>query len=168
MKKKIEAEYIEKAHYYRRKFINEFNFLEKLIENYLIRHFQIIGPNAEDFANIILDRLTFQSKKESFYALMNKKVTNQGFKKTNNNSYPHGKLFKDITEIQDERNAFAHYDLMIPIDYSKICIVLAEFRDSEKRHEYTFKEFEDLILKIKNTTTEVYKLFEALPERFLH
>jgi hypothetical protein len=158
--------YRENAYYYRGKFIEVFNTLEKTIENYLMGFFKLQGDLVHDFANIILDRLTFESKKGAFNTIMNRKAAENGFLKTQNNSWPHGKLFKDIQECQDERNAFAHYFVLTPNEDDGTIIALTEFRDGVKVHGYTKIEYEALIKKMEVATRDIFDLFFKLPERF--
>src|SRR6266481_2467816 len=90
-------QYIENSYYYRGKLIDTFNLLEKSIEHLLMDYFT---PNNDEkrvnFRFIILDRLTFQSKKDSLLALMNRYAESKGFIKTGSNSWPHSEVFKDI------------------------------------------------------------------------
>jgi hypothetical protein len=163
---KWQKSYKENAFYYRGKLIDSFNTLEKTVENYLMGFFKLRQDIVNDFADIILDRLTFESKKGAFNAIMNRKAAEKGFVKTQNNSWPHSKLFKDLQECQDERNAFAHYYLLTPNSNDGTIITLTEFRDGAKNHGYTKDEYDDLIHKMNRLTSEIFDLFWELPERF--
>ncbi len=155
---KWKNQYREDAYYYRGKLIDTFNSIEKNIEDYLVIHFEVVPHKRYDFQMIVLDRLNFQSKKECFATVVNNKALKNGFIKTNNNSYPHSNLFKDIQEAQDERNCFAHYYLVVPLEHNETIITLAEFRDSLKFHEYSMDEYQNLIYKMSDCIIAINKL----------
>lgn len=158
-------EYQQNAHYFRGSLIDCFNKLEKTIENYIAKHFGLKDNVFYEFHHVVLDRLTFESKKDILNKIMNDKAIANGFIKTGNNKWPHSKLFKDIQEVKDERNAFAHYYLLIPNEPNENVIVLAEFRDNPEAHHYTLKEFNGIIQKINEATRQIYKLYRVLSPR---
>lgn len=152
-------QYIEKSYYYRGKLIDTFNLLEKSIEHLLMDYFT---PNNNekriDFRFIILDRLTFQSKKDSLLALMNRYAESKGFVKTGSNSWPHSEVFKDIQFAQDERNKFAHYFLIVPETITDDYLILAEMRDGKGLINYDSKKYFDTVTRIQNAKIGVNSL----------
>jgi hypothetical protein len=152
-------EFTEKAFYYRGQFIDIFNQLEKTVEQYLILHFKAVNP--DEFQSVILDRLTFQSKKEAFITVLNNISTGNGFVKTGKNSWPNSNLFKILGEAQDKRNHFAHHYLYVPERKIDAVICLAEFRDNLKVKIYTAKMYNDLLDRIKSATREINLLNNA-------
>jgi hypothetical protein len=161
-----QQQYSENAYYYRGKLIDTFNTLEKTIENYICGYFGISNSKVIEFCNVVLDRLTFESKKACFLSLMNAQSENKGFIKTKNNSWPNSKLFKQLNEAQDERNAFAHYYLSTPGKDNGTIISLIEYRDKGETHGYTQKEYDAILNRISKCTEEIFDLYLNLPERF--
>lgn len=152
-------QYVEQAYYYRGKLIDTFNLLEKSIEHLLMDYFTPDNDNKRvDFRFIILDRLTFQSKKDSLLALMNRYAESKGFVKTGSNSWPHSEVFKGIQFAQDERNRFAHFFLIIPEAITDDIIVLAEMRDGKGFVNYDVKKYYDTITRIQNAKIGVNSL----------
>lgn len=144
-------QYIEKSYYYRGRLIDTFNLLEKSIEHLLMDYFTPHNDEIRiDFRFIILDRLSFQSKKDSLLALMNRYAESKGFIKTGSNSWPHSEVFKDIQFAQDERNRFAHYFLIIPEVATDDFIILAEMRDGKGLINYDSKTYFDSLTRIQN------------------
>jgi len=148
-------EYSENAYYLRGKLIDTFNTMEKCIESFIVNYFMPNNSKMFDFQSIILDRLIFQSKKEVFFELMKQEQRKRGFIKRKNNAWPYSRLFKDITEMQDERNRFAHYYLAKPSILRDEVIVLIEFRDSVKLHRYNQIKYNDLIERVKSLVDEI-------------
>ena len=149
-------QYIEQSYYYRGKLIDTFNLLEKSIEHLLMDYFTPTDiVKRIDFRFIILDRLTFQSKKDSLLALMNRYAESKGFVKTNSKPWPHSEVFKDIQFAQDERNKFAHYFLIIPETITDDFIILAEMRDGKGLIPYDSKKYFDTLTKIQAATIGV-------------
>ncbi|RYY06385.1 MAG: hypothetical protein EOP43_06530, partial [Sphingobacteriaceae bacterium] len=106
--------YINNTHYYRGLVIGSFTNLEKTIETILIDEFITDDSKKVDFMMIILDRMTFEAKRTSLKSILDKKAVTGGFIKTKNNSYPNGKLFDEIRLLQDQRNYFAHFPIILP------------------------------------------------------
>ena len=150
-------EYVEKAYYYRGKMIDTFNSLEKAIERYFMKHFEV--KDDDSFQAIILDRLTFQSKKDALSAILNEKSKNAGFLKTKNNAWPNSKIIKAISEAQEIRNYFAHYNLFVPKSETECIICLAEFRDSLTLKQYTLDQYNEILTKIDDARESVYALY---------
>lgn len=148
------------AHLHRGQLISEFTVLEIAIEYYLAEHFVFDSSMQNSFRSIILNRMTFESKRSSFKTILEQKAIDSGFTKTKSNTYPHGKFLDEIRRLNDERNYFAHYTLVGNSDFDKnqYVIGLAEFRDSTKYKWYTIEDFNALIRRIRKATNDVLKL----------
>ncbi|MFC1222689.1 hypothetical protein ACFE6N_02705 [Pedobacter sp. BG31] len=148
------------AHLHRGQLISEFTVLEIAIEYYLAEHFVLDGAMQNSFRSIVLNRMTFESKRSSFKTILEQKEIASGFIKTKSNTYPHSKLIDEIRRLNDERNYFAHYTLVanVGFDENHYVIGLAEFRDSTKYKWYTIDEFNTLMMRIRKATNDVLKL----------
>ena len=157
-------QYRENGYYYRGKLIESFNMIESTLTAYLISYF--LGnpntPQANDFRNIILDRLTFEAKRTALRAILDKKENDKGFIKTKNKSYPHGKLLDEIRLLNDQRNYFAHYQLIIPFHPNDTIVTLAEFRDSLKFVEYDIERYNSILLRMSRMTIKLNEMFRLL------
>ena len=152
---RYQFEHLSQGHYLRGLLINEFSGLEKKIESYITTYFLGNSDKITDFSNIILDRLTFEAKRASFKAIFDKMSVESGFVKTKNNSFPESKFFDEIRRLNDHRNYFAHYLMVMPTEITDRVIGLAEFRDGVKIKWYTLKEYENLMAEIVKASNKV-------------
>src|ERR1700761_274406 len=148
-------EFIDNSYYYRGKLIDEFCHIEMELERYLVRYFLHTKPERRELKNLIFDRMTFDSKRTAFKAMLDKKAVENGFVKTKTNSYLHNNLINEIRLLNDQRNYFAHYYLAIPLNVTEYVIMLAEYRDSVKVHKYTFEKYNTIIERIKAVVKEI-------------
>jgi hypothetical protein len=114
---------------------------------------------SNDFKNIILDRLTFESKRTALKTLLDVKAIKSGFVKTNSNSFPTSKLIEEIRLVNFERINFAHYVHMVPWSKDDSIITLVEHRDSIKFKSYTLEKFNKIIERIQKATDEVRSVY---------
>jgi hypothetical protein len=150
--------YKEKAAYYRGKMIEEFCKVELELERYLGAYFLNKSEERWDFKTYILDRLTFEAKRTAFKGLLDKKAIADGFIKTKNNKWVHGKLIDQIKRLNDQRVYFAHYYLAYPRPHGKYVICLTEYRDTLKTHDYSGEQMDLLIAEIKKVAKDIEDL----------
>ncbi|MBW4888265.1 hypothetical protein KXQ82_00995 [Mucilaginibacter sp. HMF5004] len=155
-------EHLSQGHYLRGVLINEFSGLEKKIEKFIVSYFIDDKDKGNEMSNIILDRLTFEAKRTSFKAILDKRSVENGFVKTKNNSYPESKFFDEIRRLNDHRIYFAHYVMVMPMAITDNVIGLAEFRDSVKIKWYTQEQFETLIGDIMIASNKIQALIDGL------
>jgi len=158
--------YVTRAVAYRGSVLNECIYLENAISFYIINY--LLGTSTDgnlekhfEMQELLLDRMTFEAKRTTLKAILNKKSIAAGFVKNKSTSYPHSDLIHEIRRLNDHRNYFAHYLLyedasMTEEDMEKIGLI--EFRDTSKVIWYTEKEF----LKLTQEIQEAYKRVEAL------
>lgn len=156
-------QYFNNAHMLRGKFLNEYTFLEKAIEFCLISHFISDKDKQLMFVEIVLDRMTFEAKRTALKALLDRKATDNGFIKTKNNKYPFGKLFDEIRILNDQRNCFAHYHLVLPpIDSQENYVIgLSQYRDKLNYLLYTQELFDKWIVRIKNAESDLSDILRS-------
>lgn len=154
-----QMEHINNGNYYRGLVINTFTTLERTIEEILNRHFITNKKKEKDFLYIILDRMTFEAKRTSVRTLNEQKERAKRFIKTKNNSYPNSKLFEEIRLLQEERNRFAHFTIMIPHEETDAVIGLAYLRDGFDPLWYTDNDISNIITRIQDATMQLRKLF---------
>jgi hypothetical protein len=155
--------YRKSAHYYRGLLINEFCGLEKSLEFVLSSYFIKRDKTAIELMTIFLDRMTFEAKRTSLKYILDKVDVAGGFKKSKNNSYPSSSFIEELRLLNNERNYFAHYSLVIPEDgnYDKL-IGLAEFRDYAKIFWYTEDKYSKTIERIHNATAKINSYYEKI------
>ncbi len=125
---------------YRGTIIDECAALEKWIESYIAMYFTWNGERAFEMLELVLDRLTFDSKIGVFEAMLKKKHKDQ-FKKL------YDKLMSELRIIKDERNKFAHYNQHL--ENSEQIVILSSYRNSHTLHKYTNDDFVRLINRIE-------------------
>ena len=156
-----QMQHIADGNYYRGVVINTFTTLERVIEQILTANFIPYGDTDKEneFGLIILDRMTFEAKRTSLVSLNNKHETSNGFVKSKNNSYPNSKLFDEIRLLQEKRNNFAHFSIMIPNKETVYVLGLAELRDKFNPHWYTETDISSLNIRIMNAVHELNQVF---------
>jgi hypothetical protein len=156
---KIRVEF-KNAYEIRGYFIDRFTNLEQMMDMYLARYFfKGDNPKAIETRTILIDRLTFESKKNALKYLLDAK-SDRDFKagKYGNHNKNYKKLVEDIVKLGKIRNYFAHYQAMLPSGQNDgILVRLVEGRDTFKVIKYTTSQFEGHI----NT---IYKCFLAIKE----
>jgi hypothetical protein len=158
---KEQFEHINSGYYYRGVVINTFTSLERNMEMILTNHF-IVQEDATletQFVFVILDRMTFESKRTSIKSLVDQKSIENNFIKTKNNSYPHGKLFDEIRQLQELRNNFAHHSIAIPNEETDHVIGLAGMRDKIDIVWYTRDEIDKINRRILKASEDLVILF---------
>jgi hypothetical protein len=165
-------EKIEGSYYYRGKVIVRFSFLEERIEKFITQYFfgsslkSVVSANKWDFPEIVLERMTFEAKRTSMKAIVDKLSEKGGFIKTKNNSYPHSKLFEEIRLLNDQRNYFAHYANLIfmkdEFQMDEFVVGLKERRDKNQVRKYTLEEFNALIYRIQKAAHDVNSMVKLL------
>lgn len=115
--------------------------LEKYIEGYIAMYFTFKTDIAYEMCELVLDRLTFDSKIATFEAMLKKKYESD-FKKR------FGKLISEIRIIQSERNKFAHYHQSFDTGDIRN-VVLCNYRNSRNYITLTHESFELLIKRIE-------------------
>jgi len=131
---------------YRGYLISVFAELEQYMDICLARQFVPDG-DFEEIIAILIDRLNFEAKRTALKALLDKKCTLDGFKKTKNNKFPHSAILDEIRQLSEIRNYFAHYYLCDFFSPGSV-IELVEYRNSTTVIKYSKKEFEVIIERI--------------------
>ena len=165
MSKKLSAkeqfEHINHGYFYRGMVINTFTSLERTMEMILTDYFITNDKLKNDFITVVLDRMTFESKRTSLKSLNERFLTESGFIKTKNNSYTNSKLFDEIRLLQEIRNNFAHFTIALPNDEFKAVLGLTNQRDEIGVVWYTDADISSINRRILNATTELEKVFNA-------
>ena len=151
--------------FYRGSIITEWIHLEKYIESYILNYFTKDTEKQLELAQLLINRLNFESKRSVFKTILEKKAIINGFKKTKSNSYPDSELLDEIRKINLERNYFAHY----VIDYSEDAVILSpnqitlmEFRDKTVQKAYTQKDYLKLRSRILDVAIKVDEMVNDL------
>ncbi len=147
---KTQEEYIRNAYHYRGMFIDKFCFLEVEIERYLGRSFLTVPSEINHFKFIILDRLSFESKRTALRALLKEHFPDS----------THKNLLDEIKRLNDKRNHFAHYYLALDKigTVSDNVIMLTEYRDGIDVIIYDIERFDRAISRIQYVINEIKKL----------
>jgi hypothetical protein len=152
-------------HEYRGFTINEFTKLERALDKHLLNKF---FPNSSpsdqvcyQMHEVLLDRLTFDGKRTAVKGLLDQRELNSGFVKTKNNSFKHGKLIDEVRQLIEIRNYFAHYLMVVDNANSDSVLTLLQFRDSTKLIVYTQGDFEKLIHRILQATSDLLDLLSV-------
>ncbi len=158
---KEQFEHINNGYYYRGVVINTFTALERNMEMILTNHFVSREDDTlrNQFVFVILDRMTFEAKRTSIKALVDQQSIKNNFVKTKNNSYPHGRLFDEIRQLQELRNNFAHFSIAIPSEKSENVIGLAGMRDRIDLNWYTRDDIEKINRRILKSADDLIALF---------
>lgn len=155
---------LDLSNLYRGRLITAFATMEKKLDFVLAGYFSVNPKSQYYMMQILLDRMTFESKRTALKALYDARSEQDGFVKTKNNSYPHNKFFNEIRRLNDHRNYFAHYYLL-QAEEEEI-IVLADNRDNTSFVSYTEKELKILLSDIEaigEQILDVTKLPNAPP-----
>jgi hypothetical protein len=147
-------------HAARGKVINEFCLLEQAIEWFIVSHFVTVPGYKVAIKHILLDRMTFETKRGILKHLLDlKSVKKDGFTKTKNNSSPYAKLVDEIRRLNDIRNEFAHYRIMtIEPPSNDVKVILLNSRDFIGVKEYEEAEVDSIIQRIKKSAETIRKM----------
>lgn len=151
----IEKENMLLFHFHRGQFISEFASLEKFIDMFLTKYFT--GKEEyKDFNNIILDRLTFEMKRQSLNTILSNLELSNGFVKTKKNSFSHNKLMDNLVKLNNIRNKFAHSMVVNVADKNaNYAMALVSFRDDVNVTYYSPKEYDNLLMMINSCRIEI-------------
>jgi hypothetical protein len=116
---------------------------------------------SNDFKNIILDRLTFEAKKTALRAMMDQKSIQDGFIK-GKKAYPSKKLIDELTYLNNEGVAFAHYVAVIPWTPDNTILTLYENRDKMKPRTYSKEKLQEILQRIVDATNTIHKMMQDL------
>lgn len=138
----IEEKYIDRAHYYRGKIISQFCFLEMTMSMIITESFVSDRKLGNQMYHTLLERMTFESKRASFQVII------YGRSSENKTKYKH--IFKELSELNDLRNQFAHYPLIPTIaDWDQETgMALAKFRDNPNAIRFKVYELEYILDRI--------------------
>ena len=155
------------AHYYIGVILNSFVLLENEISYAISEYFLGDSDKVWRLMDIVLDRLTFESKRASLKAIVEKTEDSNGFIKTKNNSYACKEFFNELRLLNDQRNYFAHYFLIQgsnvahPSNTKDVVLILTDFRDKGKDHYYTKAYSEKIVDRIQNAKQAVVRIWEG-------
>ncbi|HTM99995.1 MAG TPA: hypothetical protein VL088_14665 [Pedobacter sp.] len=166
-------EYIANSHHYRGWVINEFATLEKQIEAFILKDLQVMNLCGYEMQTVILDRLTFEAKRQSFKKLLEDKYLRSGFVKTNKKTFPFKPLIIELNLLNDLRNMFAHYPLND--NYRNLnkdtVISLTRYRDQYDHINFSGEEMDKIVERIQKAIIDIdsyngelsIKKFDNLP-----
>jgi hypothetical protein len=138
----IDKKYIDQAHYYRGKIISQFCFLEMTMSMIITESFVSDRELGNQMYHTLLERMTFENKRASFQFII------YGRASGNKTKYKH--IFKELSELNNLRNQFAHYPLIPTIaDWDmETGIGLAKFRDKPNAIRFRVDELENILARI--------------------
>lgn len=142
-------------------YLNEIITLEQSISFYIAASITSTFETQIKILNSLIDRITFNEKKNILKSLLDKKAIEGGFIKTKN-KWPHSDLLHEIQDLTRIRNYFAHYVLDIYSEEAynrspKEC-ALVEYRDGVDRKWFSLDSVEILIHKIHKCQEEITQL----------
>lgn len=150
----------ETAIFYRGTILHECIILEKTIDDFIAKDISLDEEVGVRVFQILLERMTFDSKITAMSAIMDDAQRIAGFIKTKKGRYPHADLIKNIKTIKDERNYFAHQPAWIRPDvldhYPSVAFV--NFRDTAKIEFYDQTRVSKLIELIHGVVKEIEEL----------
>lgn len=151
----IDEKYVDRAHYYRGKIISQFCFLEMTMSMIITESFIEDRKLANEMYHTLLERMSFENKRASFQAIIYERAAE------NKTKYRH--IFKELSELNELRNQFAHYPLIPAIaDWDKETgIGLAKFRDKPNPIRFKIDELEKILERINKTDYMLNKAFRA-------
>lgn len=138
----IDEKYIDRAHYFRGKIISQFCFLEMTMSMIITESFTSDRELGNLMYHTLLERMTFENKRASFQIII------YGRAAENKTKYKH--IFKELSELNDLRNQFAHYPLipMIADWDNETGMGLAKFRDKPNATRFKVDELEQILVRI--------------------
>lgn len=148
----IDNKYIDRAHYYRGKIISQFCFLEMTMSMIITESFTSDRELANQMYHTLLERMTFENKRASFQAII--------YGRAVENRTKYKLIFKELIELNELRNQFAHYPLIPAIaDWDQETgMGLAKFRDKPNAIRFKVDELEYILARINKLE---YMLNEA-------
>ncbi|HWZ02014.1 MAG TPA: hypothetical protein VNX40_00315 [Mucilaginibacter sp.] len=149
---------LKDPHYYRGLFISKFSMVELFMDAAICFYFTRDEEMAKDLIFMVINRLTFESKRTAFKAILEKISIADGFKKTKNNKWPYSELLNEIRLLNDHRIYFAHYAIFGGKSTDENVIELMEYRDQKKRIIYSKAEYYKLIKRLGNVISQVMKI----------
>ncbi len=146
--------------FYRGSVLNECIFLEKTIDDFIVKDISFDADTQIRIFHILLDRMTLESKITAFTYILDEAQDKSGFAKTNTKGYPHKQLIKRLRMIKDERNFFAHYAPLINADALEFYpqVGLINFRDKTKIEFYNDDRIKDILKLIHEVMGEINKM----------
>ncbi|MEJ5996237.1 hypothetical protein WG904_17540 [Pedobacter sp. Du54] len=138
----IDENYIDRAHFYRGKIISQFCFLEMTMSMIMTESFISDRELGNQMYQTMLERMTFENKRASFQAIIYSRAPENKIK------YKH--IFRELSELNELRNQFAHYPLIPTIaDWdNETGIGLAKFRDKPNAIKFKVDELDDILARI--------------------
>jgi len=141
--------------------IDEWIYLEKAIERFIVNHLSSDKNKRYEIMGILTDRLSFESKRQAFKSILDGDDDIESDHKKGKKR-PHAELIEEIRKVNIDRNNFAHYYL----DNSADAVILFkqtgevsffEMRDKPIKKTYTKEKFLDLINRIQACTHAIVK-----------
>lgn len=150
-------DYVANSHHYRGWVINEFATLEKQIEAFILEDLEVMSICGYEMQTVILDRLTFEAKRQSFKKLLEDKYLRAGFVKTNKKSFPFKPLIIELNLLNDLRNMFAHYPLNDNYRILKedTVISLMRYRDNFDHISFSGEEMDRIVARIHKAIEDI-------------
>lgn len=151
----IDEKYIDRAHYYRGKIISQFCFLEMTMSMIITESFIADRELGNLMYHTLLERMTFENKRASFQAII------YGRAAENKTKYKH--IFKELSELNELRNQFAHYPLIPTIaDWDKETgMGLAKFGDKPNAIRFKVDELEHILARINKMDYMLNQAFKS-------
>ena len=138
----VDESYIDRAHYYRGKIISEFCFLEMTMSMIITESFIADRQLGNQMYHSLLERMPFENKRASLQAIL--------YGRAAENKTKYKLIFKELSELNELRNQFAHYPL-IPViaDWDKETgMGLAKFRDQPNAIRFNVEQLENIVARI--------------------
>lgn len=151
----IDESYIDRAHYYRGKIISQFCFLEMTMSIIITESFTSNRELGNQMYHTMLERMSFENKRASFQSII--------YERAVKNKKKYKPIFKELTELNELRNQFAHYPLipMIADWVKETGIGLVKFRDKPNVIRFKVEELEDILARINKmdfTLNEAFRI----------
>lgn len=159
----------EAGYRYRGLILNEFVTLELALTDYITTYFLSDSNKLlkYEMTTIILDRLTFEHKRQSFKKIIDSIDLANGYVKTKSKPSLNKDFLNEIRKLIEIRNQFAHYFLIGVLTFDDIgeTLILAEFRDGMKPISYTKNDLYELVDRIKSAANKISEMKKNIPTR---
>jgi len=142
------SEYLSYADRMRGAIISHTILLERNMDLFICRYFCPTEIKVFELMELLVsERVEFMKKTQTFVQILRKECNKNG--EDFNKTYP--RISKDLQEICETRNDFAHKLLITPIksDIGKHVVILKKFKDDTEILSYTEQQIDDYLAKIE-------------------
>lgn len=151
------------VNYYRGEVIGEFANIELFIKACLSVYFLqgTESVKSTEFNTVILDRMNFESLRQSLKTVCYNIGIKNGFKQTKTKKHPNSTLFEEINSLNAERNKFAHYYPVVPTQ-KEYLFGLLQARDSIQYNYYSQDTIDSILKRMQNCSDELQEIFKKI------